>query len=105
MFQIARLIMLLAMGLFIGCIAAAAAMTGRWSLSGGTVLVIFLAARRGRNLWAFGTAKTATANDLYKAHMLDGRPGLVLGWIENPWPSLAAAIVGLTDLRLSSQAA
>jgi type IV secretion system protein VirD4 len=99
--RLSRYMLILAMVLFAYTYAVLVILQP-WFLVALGVMALGLAAKKGYQLSAFGTAKWATAADVKGAGMLDSRRnGLILGRIAVQPPKLAA-VNGLFNPRVTS---
>lgn len=100
-----RAMMIVAILILAGMLAALAANALWLLLTLGVVLLLAGAGKRVRTLTAFGTARWAGIDDLDRAGMLSGKPGLIIGRVAIPRPRFLASLRALFDRRVPSAVA
>lgn len=102
MFKLCRLILIAVVALCVYCAVLLGEIFGGAMVALVVIGGIAWAAKRGRTLTAFGTARWANADDLRNAGMLGGQ-GLIVGRLLNSQrPPLLPAVLGLVSPRVKS---
>lgn len=104
MYRLCRLGLIVATIEFLSTLAVWVSCTGAWGLAAIAVAALVQVARRGKELWAHGTARWAPERELRKAGMIDSNRGLMVGRLADSKPPTVQQVAPmLLDPRVSAK--